>query len=1105
MSAVALAVFSIGSTAAQAIEVYDISDPKGVPFIRARVFNVGDGPFSNDENDAPASSTWNLSSLQKDQTLGALRYWAQIINVTPGQAPAIINIGTNSDDGAHAYSAQADNGPNSPTQVQAALQNLPPGALTYGAHGEITIGTMEFADAPFIPSQLPLNAKADLPAVVFHEVAHALGIGSTVDNRSTVPGTYSPYFAPVLGAWTAHLRDDNGQAAQPGMAIYCTGCENPASASVFDARRDQAYFTGDHVNEVLAGAMRGVPVRMLDDDGDVDDNFMSHIELKNSLMSHQGYRNYTNFMEAELAVLQDLGYNIDRRNFFGSSIYGSNLTIVNDNPYFGRNADGTGYISNTYNMAMVGLGLHVYGSFNNIYQRADLLSAGPGGGGIRVDGEGNTITILPGTRVYADGDYARAVMFAYGKDHSFVQRGDVQALGKYGIAASFDFGSNPLGNNTDYRGSYMHFVGGMPGPALDEINGPLVGTFDLTGRLAGQYASIYLSDSGYVGQINVMRGASLSGDILSRYSQVDPLGRQRLTKLTFGMAPDANGRSTNQPDRAFALQYDGNIVGIDNLSLQLAGGITTINGNHAVYDVTVAQGATLAGSSSYLLNTAGLFTNSGTVAPQPGGAINVDGNYAQTASGRLLAALSSTGGISTLAVTGNAALDGTLAIAPQRGWYADGFRYTSDQWLRAGTITGAFSNVTTVLDSPSLKATTTALGNNTYQVAITRDADAYAKYGADGNGRSVGMAFGQIAGKAGEDLRPLVTALDFSKPDGSAVTSALRQLSPSMYGAMFAGGLLRERQITDMVAGVASFDMAAPGGDVATRSRGDWRAFAIPFGGHYGRSASGDMVESNGNVYGMVFGAEKTTGPERAWTVGGHGAVSAQSTRFGDQLSGSGKTTAFDVGVHARYAPDQHAGAHAFALARVGMEDARIDRTISVDGYSSTPRGSWTGFTAAATIGGGWRWQLASASSIGPIAALDYNVLQRPGLTETRGDGARLHVDGATFDSLRTRLGGELRFDLPATAGNTLTANVLSTWNHELTGGAITQTASFAGYPEAGFSTRSAVVGRDSLGLQAGLSYRIGQRVALGAAVSSNFYSGGDTDVAGTVSATWRF
>lgn len=1115
LTAIAVAVLSLMGSPAQATEDLLVNDARGNRVMVGRLFSAHDRAYAfADDNVTPEFSTGMLSPGQKAQTVGALAHWAQILQVTPGRTPAILNIGMSAtEDDVHAYSphvfpetAPLGAGGENPTLVQAALQNNALAAARYQqAHGEITVGKMAFSTTPYAPSQVPLDAQASLQTIMVHEVAHALGIGAELVRGTSPGGQPSTAFGGVLDAWAAHLHDDHGNAARPGQTILTPLNTGPADPSAFDIRTDRGYFSGAQVSAVLAGSsLKGLPVRALLD-GLYDSPIMSHIELKNSLMSHQPYRNYTAFMEAELAALQDIGYVIDRRNFFGRSYYGDGATDVNDRPFFGRTADGSAYVANTYNTATQGLGLHLYGSRNTIAQRADLLSAGAGGAGIRVDGEANRLTVLPGTRIYADGANGRGVMFAYGKDHTLVQRGDVQALGTNGVALSFDFGHNVMGDARDTRGSYLyvHTTDGARDPLLPELDGPLVTQADITGRVAGQRAALLLSESGYVSQINFMRGTVLQGDVLSYYAQRDASGSLRLTQLTFGRTPDADGRATDVPDATFALRFDGQLSGA-NLSINLLGGTTEINGEHTVYDVRVAPGATLTGNSTYQLNPAGHLTNAGTVAPGGvGRVIRVGGDYTQTPTGRLLAAVSGDARISQLVVAGTATLDGTLAIAPQRGWYAHDFRVSSNAWLQASTTQGRFANVTALLASPTLTASAMALSDTGYRVTVTRAAHAYARYATDGNSQQVGATLDQLAGTASAGLQPLVTALDFSAADGRDIATALPQLSAAAYGAMFTGGLLRERQITDGVAAAGEATGVTGAGEGAPRAT--VRTFATTFGTGYWRARAGDMAGASGTTYGVVFGAEQGVGDGPAWRLGVHGAVSGQSTRLAERTPGAGKTTALDVGVHARYAPDLSVGPHAFAALRVGMEDARMDRTITVNGYTSAPRGTWTGATASATVGGGWRWRLTPSTSVGVVAATDYTLLYRPSLSEGQGDGARLQLDGTAFTSLRTRVGGEVRGGWPMLSGQALTAHLQATWNHEWLGGAVTQRAAFAGAPGATFTTRSDVVSRDSLGVLAGLSYQWAKHAVVGVMVASNLYAAGSADVAGSVSATWRF
>lgn len=1096
--------------AAQAFETYNIKDAAGNPFMELRFFGVNDGAYAPE---TPAS-TWSLQPAQIDEVLDAVRYWGQVIKVVPGQHAAIINIGTNDQWNASGGSPPSVNEEGSETLVEAAITNYQMGKLYNGAHGFITVGKMGWAPAPFTPSQLSLTPQVGTTVVMIHEIAHALGVISD----SSAEGLF---FSSTPTAWDLHLRDENGKAAAAGQYIWCKVClAPPAGADAFDARNDQAYFTGKHVNAVLAGAMPGIRVRTGGDFKPNDAPFFSHMELKNSLMSHQHYRNHPVLMEVEVAALQDLGYTIDRRNLFGHSVYNDGLTLINDHPFFARNAAGTDYVANTFNMSTLGLGLHVYGSNNTMYQRADLLSGGAGGGGIRVDGARNDLTILPGTRVYADGANGRGVMFAYGKDHAFTQRGDVEALGKDGIAVSFDFGHNLMSDASEYRGSYFvrsskNLQKDFPeyyASASNEVSGPLVGTFDLSGRLAGRNAAIYMSESGYVGRINVMQGAKIAGDITSNYAQQDDKLHLRITNLTFGSKADSNGKSSGIADPEFRLAYDGNIAG-NNLSLHIDGGATQFTGNHWLYDVAVVQSATLSGKGIYQINAAQQFRNAGIVNPSvPGAAITINGNYIQSESGALQLAFNDQKAISSLTVNGNADLRGGIAFAPVRGWYQNGFSITSDKWLDAAKVHGAFEKVTTSLASPTLTAKATKTDDNLHEVELSRAANAYAQYGNSANSRAVGDVLYRITDNARRGSPNLIAALDFSAADGSAIRVALPQLSAESYASAI-GVLVNDSAASRTAvnnrlqeafggspAGSASLLGVAPVAQTTTASasasdtaaphqvsKDDLNAaWAKQFGSWSSGSGDGNAARTRSTLGGFISGIDAAVYENsRVGVMAGYSRSAFATVERGS----SGSSENYTVG---GYAGTEWALSRSAIGLHTGLaytwHNIEMARSIAFSGFNDKLSADYNAGTFQAFGELGYKLNLGPLSSLEPHANLAYVHARTDGFDEKGLNGAALSVQPGSMDSTLSTLGlrGSTAFNL---GGYAATALADFGWRHAYGDVTPTSKASFA-MGLVAFTSAGSAIGRDTALIETRFGVHLNQNTTFGLAYQGQFNSG---------------
>lgn len=519
---------------------------------------------------------------------------------------------------------------------------------------------------------LPTNEQAaDFVGTFRHELGHALGISLAEDERIINGGKYQIIHPGITSkkSWTLHLMDQTGKMAKPGMVIVPSG-SIPSSVPESDAfivdkditsdGKGYAYFVGDNVTDVLDGATffgrTALPVN-----GWERGSFEgSHLQTT-GMMSHRSYSNYTSFMEAELAVMQDLGYKIDRRAYFGRSVYGNNLTITNTNGYFARNSEGTAYLADTYSAVPLGIGLHIYGSGNTVTQAGNILTRGTGATGVRVDGMENKLVIPEGTEIHADGYRGNGILVAYGRGQTVNQAGTVTASGRGGTGIRFDFGSSSNGADDEYRGSYIRYkrtvqknTGAITevknlditdmqvnqyNAAPNELNGAMVENYNLSGTLVGGENAIYIAKNAFVKDINVNEGASIRGNITSDWKHFgEEASEGSYTALAIQYGEDKRGEngyaySLYIPDLVTHLnfntgmKYNWFITGKDNMKVFFNNGISEYGGTADVVSVEVGKNAKLYGGS-YILNdmsgkmpqgfsdnSTGWFINHGVIAP----------------------------------------------------------------------------------------------------------------------------------------------------------------------------------------------------------------------------------------------------------------------------------------------------------------------------------------------------------------------------------------------------------------------------------------------------------------------------------------------------------
>lgn len=1119
--------------------------------------DIKDVGFTYDLFGETVIAGYEFSAGERSSIEQGLGYWQLMLqDNAKNSAPLRIMVIANDvyDTNASAMSFTLENGPFAgKTWLSAALADnwFGESGTDWSAYlGFVWIDHVEHGDWYTGPlDSLPQNGSTlGLTATIVHEIGHALGISALANESATIES-----FGSSLNLWEQGLRDSYGQKAAPNMSIVSSGNKGEGTfVTQGETAYSGVYFTGEHVEDVLQGAllsypedpdgyfgsyagkMPGVPVNGWEyvgegNGGNENGNIaeLSHIELQNSLLSHQYYRNWNTLMEAEIAVMQDLGLSIDRRAWYGYSIYGSGMTLINNNPYYAR--ENGQYLEGQPSTMPWGIGLHVYGSDNNITQQADLLADGAYAVGIRLEGQGNDLTVAKDTRIQANGLGGSALLVSYGRNHQIQLDGSAVALGPDGIAARFDFGDNLLGNNTEYRGSWFRTLvestseGDIESDLAlpSEIQGALVNSFNVSGQLAGSKAAIYISDNALVERINILSGARIFGDIVSEWN---PDGERiqtehqnfsgtkdsLYTQLNFGQKQGHDGRLYD--DSSYDFTMYGNISG-QGIKLNHRAGRLSLAGTVDVYAVN----------------------NNGTMAlygvDQNGYAISTT-NFTNGRDATLEACFTVDGRITRIQAD-QAQLAGTLALRPQTALYANEQKIDLGPVLTTESVSGAFEHTVVADYSPTLDFSLQQdKDSDGYQVTVSRKANAYSQHTANAGAASLGRALAQIASqvqspdqsqslaKTGSvsttessadhsdhsdhsDMDELLLALDWSDPDGHEVTQGLNALGANAYDIAARASLnqqstfntmLLQRQLSQhspqekqaksaelALTATAQLPQQVQQGQAAVVPVvSEWNVWVTPYASGMWQGTASNTTSWLSRSYGLMLGADRSF--SSGLKLGAHLIATDQRTKAKDELRATIDSNAVLLGVHGSYAPDEWHGGWLAAQARVGVESSDMDRTVAINGYVNSHESSWTGVIGSVLLGGGkdwqWQWQAQaqereqsnSLLSLGPLAFVEYSFLQRPALDESKGNSSRLGVDRELYDSLRLNVGAHMSYDTVLSNGASFGVELLTAVRYELQDELKTG-AHFLEYSDISFTSQNELPSNDSLLVQGALRF----------------------------------
>ena len=482
-------------------------------------------------------------------------------------------------------------------------------------------------------------------------------------------------------------------------------------------------------------------------------------------------------------------------------------------------------------------------------------------------------------------------------------------------------------------------------------------------------------------------------------------------------------------------------------------------------------------------------TNEGTVAPGNSIGTLTVGSYVQSESG-VLELEWNAAGHDQLIVTGSAVLKGTVKLLPG-GYLANGekqLNLSSFIQVQGSSLdTRGLTLASEMGKSSTLSVTSERQGTAGFRILVTRAPDAYSRLALTPGAASAGRILDQIAGNASGEMADLIGALDFS--GAASIQRAMDQLHPEAYDSLMAAALGNNQRLSSMVADRLT------GRDVSAGARMNW--YFQPFGSISRQNGWDSYGGYKSQSSGVLIGGEKQRGD---WTLGVHGGFIHDSTNVWGGSSLSSTSDGGFIGLHAKRAKDPEKGLFVYGLARAGWDHYDATRTNNLSAESSSAK--WTGFSGALEIGAGWNHK-SGKTLLTPVAALNYAIVTRPGISESGGFTA-LVLDSADYQSLRSSLGVKVSFmEGRLDRGVKYAIDASALWRHEFL-----DDGPSCGWRLGGASDSipwRGAAGCDSLALNLGASFSGGERFSVRASMGTEIFKSGYSDFGGALQLEWKF